>query len=70
MYAVLRGYATREKRGAAGRTHGDGDKEIVEANTRGGNAVEIGGANFWIAITSGSPRALIIGEHKDDVGGH
>lgn len=65
--AVLAGDEASEEGGAGGRADGVAAEGASEANAVGGEAVDVGGADVFVAIAAKGPGALVIGQDKDDV---
>lgn len=65
--AVLAGDEASEEGGAGGRADGVAAKGASEENAVGGEAVDVGGADVFVAIAAKGPGTLVIGQDKDDV---
>ena len=67
MDTVLRWDTTRQETGSAGRTDRDGDEEVFEADASGSETIDIRCSNFRVAVTSGRPDTLVVGENEYNI---
>jgi hypothetical protein len=67
-HAVANRQPPGQQGGSAGRANASGDVKIREAHSLGGETVEVGRLDLFLAVAAEFAVAEIVGQDEDDVG--